>query len=284
MRPGPLLVTGAGGMLGRTLVRRLASRGVVALDRRGANLADPAATDAAIATHRPAVVVNCAAMTAVDLCETSRDEAFAGNALTAANLARACHRHGVRLLHLSTDYVFAGDLDRPYRESDTPAPRTVYGASKLAGEEAVHLLCSDHLILRTAWLYGPGGPSFVHTMLRLGAESGPPLTVVDDQIGNPTSTDAVATAIAHLIDHDVRGTLHLACTGDATWYGLAREIMTTWRPQRPVLACTTAQFPRPAPRPANSRLDTTAAHRCGIPMMPDWKAALHRFHQEFPNG
>jgi len=279
-----IVITGAAGMLGRTLVRRLAHRPLQAFNRSQLDLVDLDATDAVIAAIKPKTVLNCAAMTAVDRCESERDAAYAGNAVSAANLARSCEKHGARLIHFSTDYVFAGDLDRPYHEADQPAPRTVYGASKLAGEDAIRELCGRHLIVRTAWLYGPGGPSFVHTMLRLGALAGPPLTVVDDQIGNPTSTDAVATVVDRLIDTPREGTMHLTCSGSATWCDFAREIMALWRLPRQVTACTTAQFPRPAPRPANSRLDSSALSRHGLPAPPHWRDALQHFHKDFVDG
>lgn len=284
MTPGVVLVTGAGGMLGRTLVRRFGHRGVIGRDRRSLDVLDTKAVDAAIASLRPTVVVNCAAMTAVDRCESERDNAFAANAGAPANLARACQRHGVRLVHFSTDYIFSGDLDRAYCEDDPAGPRTVYGQSKWAGEEAVRSLCADHLILRTAWLYGPGGPSFVHTMLRLAAQPGPPLRVVDDQHGNPTSTDAVATALDRLIDQADPGTVHLSCAGETSWYGFARELFAVVGVARDVTPCTTAEFPRPAPRPANSRLEKRALHQRGLPPMPPWQEALRAFLHDFPHG
>jgi dTDP-4-dehydrorhamnose reductase len=282
--PQPLLITGAAGMLGRTLLRRLAHLGAEGSDRRALDLADAGAVDAALAARRPRAVINCAAMTAVDRCEGERDAAFAANAIAAANLARACQRHGARLIHISTDYVFAGDLDRPYHEFDVPGPRTVYGQSKLAGEQAVRELCPDHLVARVAWLYGPGGPSFVHTMLKLGAQAGPELTVVDDQVGNPTSTDAVAVALAELVDRPIGGTVHLTCAGETSWHGLAREIFALRGLPRGLRPCTTAEFPRPAPRPANSRLEQRALRLHRLPPLPDWRTSLRRFFEDFPHG
>ncbi len=281
---GPLLITGAAGMLGRTLLRRFAALGAEGTDRRALDLVDAAAVDAAIAARRPRTVINCAAMTAVDRCESERDAAFAANATATANLARACRRQGARLIHISTDYVFAGDLDRPYHEADAPAPRTVYGQSKLAGEQAVRELCPGHLIARVAWLYGPGGPSFIHTMLKLGSQAGPELTVVDDQIGNPTSTDAVAAALAALIDSPITGVAHLTCAGETSWYGLSHEIFALRGLRRGVRPCTTAQFPRPAPRPANSRLEGRVLRQHGLPPLPDWRETLRRFFEDFPDG
>lgn len=280
---GTTLITGGSGMLGRDLARRLGDR-ASAVGRAELDIADPQAVDAALAGLRPAVVINCAAMTAVDLCESRGDDAFRANAIGPAVLAAACRRHGARLVQLSTDYVFPGDLERPYHEWDATGPRTVYGASKLAGEQAVRSHCPDHLILRTAWLYGPGGPSFVHTMLRLGAQSGPPLSVVDDQVGNPTSTMAVADQTLRLIEAGVVGTVHLSCEGETSWHGFAAAIFARAGSTRDVMPCTTAQFPRPAPRPANSRLDKRALRLHALPPMPAWQDALDRFLTEHPHG
>jgi dTDP-4-dehydrorhamnose reductase len=278
----PLLVTGAAGMLGRTLLRRWP--GALGSDRRTLDLRDTRAVDVAIATLRPRAVVHCAALTAVDRCESEVEAAFAANALASANLAGACARHGARLIAISTDYVFDGTLARPYHEYDQPAPRTVYGASKLAGEEAVRRHCPDHLIARVAWLYGPGGPSFIHTMLRLAAAPAARLAVVDDQRGNPTSTAAVADALLPLVDHPLVGTVHLSCEGETTWHGLARELFAR-RDLTPTLTpCTTVDFPRPAPRPANSRLDKLVLRQAGLPAMPDWRDALARFLADHPEG
>jgi len=279
-----IIITGGTGMLGRTLSRRLAAQQPVSLGSKDLDIGDAQSCDAVLARHRPQLVLHCAAMTAVDRCEGEREAAFRVNALGAANIAAACARHGARLVAFSTDYVFAGDLPRPYREDDAPGARTVYGASKLAGEQAVRELCPDHLIVRVAWLYGPGGPSFIHTMLRLGTQDGPPLKFVDDQIGNPTSTDAVADALMPLLQADETGIMHMSCEGEVTWYRLALELFALRGFTRQVIPCTTAQFPRPAPRPANSRLEKGALLLQGRPSMMDWRAALHRFIKDYPHG
>lgn len=279
-----IMITGANGMLGRTLPAYFPGHQLSPVDLDDFDLADPDATDAAVLRAQPDVVVHCAAFTAVDRCESEPDAAFRANAVGSASIARACRRHGARLVAISTDYVFAGDLDRPYHEWDAPSPRTVYGQSKLAGEEAVRAHAGDFLICRIAWLYGAGGPSFVHTMLKLGRQDGPPLKVVDDQIGNPTSTDAVAAALAELVPSNVVGTVHLTCEGETTWYDFTREIFRLWDCPRAVTPCATSEYPRPAPRPANSRLEKRALRLWNRPPMPAWPDALARFRDSHPEG
>jgi dTDP-4-dehydrorhamnose reductase len=279
-----ILITGGTGMLGRTLTRRWAGEHEIrSPGSRELDVRDPQAVEAALEGWRPQTVVHCAAHTKVDLCESEPQRAFALNEHGSAVLADACTRHGARLIAISTDYVFRGDLDRPYRESDTVGPLTVYGRSKLAGEEAVRTRCADHVIARVAWLYGPGGPSFLHTMRKLGAQPGPALRVVDDQIGNPTSTDTVADGLRHLLTHPLRGTLHLTCGGETTWCGFARAIFQHWHLPRQIESCSTAEFPRPAPRPPNSRLATGAWSGLGLPALPSWQDALASYAHDWPN-
>ena len=280
-----ILVTGAKGMLGRSLIARLSEQECLGVDLDDFSIADVWATDKAIGEFRPDVVIHCAAMTAVDDCETKVDLAFGANAVGSANVASACHRHGARLIAISTDYVFSGDLDRPYHEFDATDPQSVYGASKLAGEMAVRRLCPNHLIARIGWLYGPGGPSFVHTMLGLGAiEDAGPVKVVNDQLGNPTSTLAVADHLAMLLTIPLAGTIHLTCEGQANWYELTREIFRIKKFKRAVVPCTTADFPRPAARPENSRLDNMVLRLGGLEPMPDWREGLKAFLGEHPDG
>lgn len=279
-----VLITGGKGMLGRTLVRALTDHETAVADLPEVDITSASLLEECLDHVRPDAVVHCAAMTAVDACETQWDKAYKINAVGSANVAAACARRRVRCVAVSTDYVFSGHLERPYHEWDATGPQTVYGASKLAGEEAVRTHCPDHAILRIAWLYGAGGPSFVHTMMGLGAQEGSALRVVDDQIGNPTSTDAVAGAVRRLLQHPVVGTFHGTCEGEGTWFDFACEIFRLCRFERGIEPCTTAEFPRPAPRPANSRLDKTAFRLHGFDPMPDWRDALARFLKEYPNG
>ncbi len=275
-----VLLTGGKGMLGRTLVRELGGEfEVVPTDLPEADITDEDAIDVVIAQASPDAVIHCAAMTAVDKCETERDLAFRLNARGTANVASACRRHGVRLVAISTDYVFEGDADRPYTEFDRPTGgRTVYGQSKFAGEEAVRSLCPNHVIARISWLYGAGGPSFVHAMMNLADGTRPVLKVVADQHGNPTSTVSVARALRDMLKRpNLCGTFHLTCEGEATWAEFAEEIFRLAGRAQKVQPCTTDDFPRPAPRPKNSRLDKMALRIAGLPPMPNWKDALAEF-------
>lgn len=282
-----LLLTGAGGQLGWEIARQCGTEvlSCQALDRRGLDITDAAAVARTVADLRPAAVVNAAAYTGVDRAEGERAAAFAVNRNGAAHLAEACAAVGSALIHISTDYVFDGTKVSAYGEEDPVAPLGVYGASKLAGEEAVRRLCPRHIILRTAWLYGVHGRNFVKTMLQLGRDR-ETLKVVDDQHGCPTAAsdlaDVVLTLVRRLRDgavtDDGLGTFHCTGRGATTWCGFAREI---FRLAAPVLgttprveAVTTAQYPTPARRPANSVLDCSRLARVhGLALRP-WRDAL----------
>ena len=267
-----VLITGAKGMLGRTLCQNLTDVEIIATDRAELDITNAKETDEIIGAAAPDVVIHCAAMTAVDLCETEKDRAFQINAVGTANVAAACNRHHAKLIAISTDYVFDGEGSRPYTEYDVPTGgRTVYGQSKWAGEQAVRTLCPNHIIGRVAWLYGPGGPSFVHTMLKLADGSRPVLKVVDDQRGNPTSTFAVCRALQSLLKHpEIVGTFHLTCEGETTWYGFAKHIFECMNIDQRVEPCTTDEFPRPAPRPKNSCLEKMNLRLYGLEPMSHW--------------
>ena len=272
-----ILVTGAKGMLGRTLLRILGrEHSIFPADLPETDILDEKTLDAAFAAFKPDAAVHCAAFTNVDRCESEPEAAFRLNRDGTGNVARACAKHSSRLVAISTDYVFGGDSDVPYRESDRPAPRTVYGKSKLAGEEEALAALPSAAILRIAWLYGAGGPSFVHTMAKLGAAGGPPLKVVDDQRGNPTSCEAVASAVSFILGRGIEGVVHGTCEGICSWFHLARETFSLLGIGRAVAPCTTAEFPRPAPRPANSALENTVLAGAGFEM-PHWKDALKEF-------
>ena len=277
------LVTGAGGMLGRDLVSLLERRGaaVTPVTRSDVDITDRQAVLGALREAQPDIVVNCAAWTAVDLAESREAEALAVNGGGAGNVAAACAAAGARMIQLSTDYVFDGTARVPYPEDAAPAPATAYGRTKLAGERAVTaLLPGRSWILRTAWLYGVHGGSFVATMIRLAAGPGD-VTVVDDQHGQPTSTVTVAGLILSLVGADApAGVYHATCSGQTTWFGLAREIFGLLGddPGR-VSPIPSSQLARPAPRPGYSVLGHGAWARAGLPPPEDWRGALRR---DFP--
>lgn len=274
------LVTGSGGMLGLDLQVALGLAGVdedhvSAKTRVDLDITDLDAVREAVRGHD--LVVNAAAFTAVDDAESHEAEAFAVNATGAANVARACREFGARMVHISTDYVFAGDATDPYAEDAALAPRSAYGRTKAAGEWAVRAHCPDSWIVRTAWLYGAGGPNFVKTMALLARER-ETLSVVDDQRGQPTWTVDLADAIVRLVQADAPfGVWHGTNSGETTWHGFTREIFTLLGldPDR-VQPTTTDAFPRPAPRPAYSVLAHDSWQMSRLAPLPHWQDALAR--------
>lgn len=272
------LVTGAGGMLGQDVVASLERERetALALTHRDLDITDQSAVTATIVGRRPDVVVNCAAWTAVDEAETREDEAFGVNGLGARLVATACAASGARLIHISTDYVFGGDASRPYAEHDPCAPRTAYGRSKLAGEQAVaELLHGSGFVVRTAWLYGAHGPNFARTMIRLEHDR-ETVDVVDDQHGQPTWTmDAARQIIALGRSHAPPGVYHATSSGETTWFGFAREIFRLLGADAGrVQPVTSSAFPRPAPRPRYGVLGHGAWTTAGIAPIPDWRLRL----------
>lgn len=276
-------------MLGRTLQAALAEHALVVADLPEWDITDGTAFTARLLAEKPDVVIHCAAMTKVDDCETNRELAFRLNEEGTRNVALASKVAGARLVAISTDYVFSGEPPREpwaWGETDIPRPRTVYGMSKFAGEQMIQMLYPDNsVILRIAWLYGAGGPSFVHTMLKLGAQAGDPLKVVNDQFGNPTSTNVVADVIRFLLTKpEVSGIVHGTCEDQCSWYDFACEIKRlTPGFTRAVVPCTTAEFPRPAPRPRCSALKKSVLNVLGY-RTPTWQAALAAFLASSANG
>ena len=281
-----ILLTGAGGQVGWAVVGQASAAGlsVADFDRAALDITDSIAVDTAIGDVAPRVVVNAAAYTAVDRAESDAEAAFAVNRDGAANLAYACAAQSVPLIHLSTDYVFDGSKATPYTEEDAVAPLGVYGASKWAGEEAVRTAETDAVILRTAWVYGVHGHNFVKTILRL-ARKRAELRVVDDQFGTPTYAGDLADAIltlAHRLCTDGApphgfGTFHATNAGATTWCGFAQAIVDAAIPpdDRPaVTVITTAEYPTPARRPANSVLDCGKLARVYDLTLRPWQAAL----------
>jgi dTDP-4-dehydrorhamnose reductase len=273
-----VLVTGAGGMLGHDVVAVARADGheVVALARADLDLTDASAVSAAIGVARPDVVVNCAAWTDVDGAEADPDGAAAINATGAGNVARATASAGARLVQVSTDYVFDGDREPSaagYVESDATGPRSAYGATKLAGEQAVASAGGSHAIVRSSWLFGVGGSNFVATMLALGAERDE-VSVVTDQVGCPTATAHLAPALLKLAAGDAQGVFHVAGAGRCSWNELAAEAFRQAGVACRMLPCTTADMPRPAPRPAFSAL---ASERPETPVLPPWQEGVAKY-------
>lgn len=277
-----ILLTGSAGQLGRELVRSLACLGeVVACDRRALDLGDADALRPVLRATKPSVVVNAAGYTAVDRAESEPAAAEAVNGLAPGILAEEAKRCGALLVHYSTDYVFDGAKGAPYTEDDAPAPLSAYGRSKLAGERAIAAVAGRHLILRTGWVFGLHGANFMKTILRLARERDE-LRVVADQRGAPTWTRHLADATALLLARRdaAEGLFHVAAAGEATWHGYAEAIVATAAAaglieRAPhVLPIATADYPLPARRPADSRLDCRRLARdCGI-ALPDWRTGL----------
>jgi dTDP-4-dehydrorhamnose reductase len=273
-----LLITGAAGMLGQDVVSAADGAGheVVALSRARLDVTDGAAVAAALAEARPEVVINCAGWTDVDGAETGFDEAREVNGAGAGNVARAAAAAGAWTIHVSSDYVFDGAKLEPYVESDTADPLSAYGRSKLAGEIEVAGEAGDrHTIVRSAWLFGAGGPCFPATILRLAAER-EELTVVDDQVGSPTFTGDLAHALVVLASGErPTGVVHVAGSGACSWYELAREVVSSAGLACEVRPGRTADLGRAAPRPAYSVLESERGSQ--VPRLPHWREGLAEY-------
>jgi dTDP-4-dehydrorhamnose reductase len=267
-----LLVTGAAGMLGRdvTAAATAAGHDVLALDRRDLEITDADAVRRAVPDAGPAAVINCAAWTDVDGAESAEEAATAVNGRAAGLLASAATAAGALFVHVSSDYVFAGDATEPYLESSPTGPVSAYGRSKLAGEVAVRQAAPRHAVVRSAWLFGPHGPNFVDTMRRLAAERDE-VTVVDDQVGCPTYTGHLAVALLEVAVRGLTGTLHIAGGGRCSWYDLAAATFEAIGAEVTLRRGTSDQLDRPAPRPAFSVLGT---ERDDTPRLPDWRQGL----------
>jgi len=284
-----VLITGANGQLGRAMHQVLRDgmdyqiyrssntedtiEGISQLD-----ITDEAAVNAFIKRIVPDIIINCAAFTAVDLCESEEDEAYRVNALGPKYLAIAAEKIGAKLVHISTDYVFDGEANRPYIEEDPTNPISVYGKTKLAGDCFVQQLCNKYFIIRTAWVYGEG-KNFVKTMLRL-AESGNQLKVVADQYGTPTSALEIARVIAFLIETESYGIYHATCEGSTSWYDFAVEIFKQAGKEVSIKAIPTSEYPTPAKRPRYSVLDNKALRERHGYIMKEWKEALEEYMKD----
>lgn len=276
-----LLVLGAGGQVGRALVERAGAAGR-GLDRGACDICDATSVSRALSASEVSAVVNCAAYTAVDRAESEPERAFAVNAAGAEIVARAAAARGLPIIHLSTDYVYAGTTAVPHREGEPIAPLNVYGASKAAGDASVAAANPAHLLLRVSWVFGVNGMNFVKTMLRLGRERGE-LRVVADQTGGPTEARDIADAVIAMAAACRRpgfsgwGVYHFAGAPGTSWHGFAQAIFERAREPRPrLVAIPSRDYPTPAARPLNSTLDCRRVRETFGIEQPDWRASLSR--------
>ncbi|MCL2797666.1 MAG: dTDP-4-dehydrorhamnose reductase [Firmicutes bacterium] len=276
-----ILVTGANGQLGYDVVKRLSADG---FDVRGVDIGDFDITDAAqtenfIRSFEPDVVVHCSAYTAVDKAESEPELCGKANAFGAENIARACRALNASMVYISTDYVYGGTGESPIEATEAPAPLSVYGRTKLEGEEACKKLLKKLYIIRTSWVFGKNGGNFVKTMLNLGRERDS-LNVVCDQIGSPTYTVDLADFIAFIIRSGKYGTYHFTNEGFCSWYDFAREIFRLSGISTAVKAVPTSEYKTVAKRPLNSRLSKKSVFDAGYPAIPTWQDALERYLEE----
>jgi dTDP-4-dehydrorhamnose reductase len=270
-----ILITGAGGMLGQDVGRAAVAGGhaPIALPRAELDIGDAEAVSAAVATAAPDAVINCAAWTNVDGAEAEEEAATAVNGPGAGHVAAAAQAVGAWIVHVSSDYVFDGAKRTPYVESDRVGPLSAYGRSKLSGERLVARAAPDsHTVVRSAWLFGAGGPCFPKTIRRLAGERDE-LTIVDDQVGSPTFTGHLAQALVALTMQTQLGILHVAAEGQCSWFEFAQAIVAASGSDCDVRPITTAEYPVPAPRPAYSVLRSER----GAPRLPGWRDGLAEF-------
>ena len=268
-----ILITGAYGMLGSDLREVLKNHELISAGSKDLDITDKDKVMDFISEKSPEMVINAAAYTAVDDCETNYDEAYAVNALGPKNLAIACSKIDVPLVHISTDYVFDGNKRTPLIENDKLGPQSAYGKTKLEGEKFIQENTDKFFILRTAWLYGLHGANFVQTMLSL-AESHDDITVVDDKIGSPTYSLDLAVSIANLLNSDKYGIYHLTNEGECSWYEFSKRIFELSNVDVKVVPVSTEEFPRPAPRPRYSVLSNQKWIKAGFPPMRKYEEAL----------
>jgi len=287
-----LLVTGAGGQLGHDVVATAERAGddVLALAHAALDVTDRDAVLGAVTTWRPDAVINAAAFTAVDACETEVDRAFRANGLAVRWLAESCARVGAHLVHVSTDYVFDGTLPRPYHEWDQPNPPSVYGASKLAGEREAQALGPGAAVVRTSWVAGEHGANMVRTIVGLvsgGDDTPGRLAFVDDQRGHPTLTTDLAPVLRRLALDRRSGVHHVTNQGAVSWFEFARQVVVAMgRDPDLVRPIATAELdpPRPAPRPANSVLDNVVLRLSGLGELPDFRPGLEQLVNAIARG
>lgn len=273
-----ILITGSKGQLGIEIIRQLSKNSineVIGMDKEELNIVNSEDINETILSVKPDVVINCAAHTAVDLCETDIENAYKINAIGPRNLAIACEKIRAKFVQVSTDYVFNGNENQPYREDNETCPNSIYGKSKLMGEQFTKEFCSKYFIVRTAWLYGEGN-NFVRTMLKL-AQNNKALNVVNDQFGSPTSTVDLAKAIINLINTENYGTYHGTCEGQCSWYDFAKKIFEISNIDIKVNPVSSEEFKRPAPRPKYSVLDNFMFKLVELNSFRKWEDSLREY-------
>jgi dTDP-4-dehydrorhamnose reductase len=273
-----ILIAGSHGMLGTDLMEKMRPRHQVqGLRREELDIRDADQCMRRVEGFRPDIIINAAAMTNVDGCELNAEEAFLVNSQGTENLAAAAASFNSLLVYYSTDYVFDGKKEEPYRESDTPNPQSVYGRSKFQGEEKARAMAKDHLILRTSWLFGCNGKNFIRTIVS-AARKGEPLRVVNDQKGSPSFTRDLAAHTRTMLERGCRGTYHVTNSGSCSWYELAQKAVQ-WAgvTDASIIPVTTPEFPRPARRPANSVLANERLDQEGFPPLRPWQEAVQDY-------
>lgn len=277
-----VLVTGADGQLGYDVVQTLLAQkiDVKGTSRHELDITSEESCHSYIQVYHPDVIIHCAAYTAVDQAETDVEQAYRVNAAGTRNVVVAAEKIGAKLVYISTDYVFDGMGNSPYHEYDNTNPQGIYGKSKRAGEILVQSLSSRYFIVRTSWVFGINGNNFVKTMLKLGQERSQ-LKVVHDQEGSPTYTVDLANFLTQLIQTERYGIYHASNTGICSWYEFACAIFKGANVEVEVLPCTTEEFPRPAPRPKYSGMESLGIRMNGFEILPPWEDALSRFLNEY---
>ena len=280
-----IMITGAKGQLGADCNRILRRRhDVMALAKDELDITNVSDVDARIKQFLPDAVINCAAYTQVDKCETEKQTAWDVNVAGVKNLAGCTKKYGGRMIHISTDYVFDGlkSIPKPYVETDETNPVSYYGKTKLEGEKAVKIAIDRYIIVRTAWLYGISGHNFLKTMLKLSFKSSDnTIKVVNDQFGSPTWTYRLALQIEKLIETNFRGIFHVTAEGYCTWYELADYFLKKMNVPYRIMPCTTREYPTPAVRPMNSILENRNLKDNGMNIMANWKADIDEFVSNF---
>lgn len=277
-----VVVTGAGGLAGKEVLAVLAKAGheVIPKTHKDLDITDAEGLKRLFAQSMPEWVINLAAYTNVDACEDHEEIAYSINAKAPGIMARLCRERGIRLCHISTDYVFDGKKASPYTEDDIPNPLSVYGKSKLYGEREIERNLGQYLIIRTQWLFGPGGANFVENIINLAREKDV-LEVVDDQRGCPTYSRDLASALLVLIEMGATGIYNVSCSGDTTWFGLAKKAIEYAGLDTRVIPVDSKRFPRPATRPKNSVLSKDKFTRLTGRKLPSWEDSLRQYIEDF---